>query len=103
MLWIASLYAVEIGEKHTSVILTCKTNKVSVTWKREDAYNTVDIEESDFEKLSGRNLTVIDLQEDQIGNYTCWSDKGLEDYTYLLLDKSKEATGGSVIYQAIRF
>ncbi|XP_077049875.1 interleukin-12 subunit beta [Siphateles boraxobius] len=77
-----------IGEKHTSVTLICETNKDSVTWKRD----TVDIVESDFEKLSGRSLTVIDLQEDQLGNYTCWSDKGLEDYTYLLLDKSKEAT-----------
>ncbi|KAK7160529.1 hypothetical protein R3I93_008239 [Phoxinus phoxinus] len=82
----------KIGEKHTSVTLTCKTTKDSVTWKREDSFETVDIEESDLEKLSGRKLTVIDLQEDQIGNYTCWSDKGLEDYTYLLLDKSKEAT-----------
>ncbi|KAK9958724.1 hypothetical protein ABG768_010829 [Culter alburnus] len=82
-----------IGEKHTSVTLTCKTNKDSVTWKREDALGIVDIVESEYEKLSGRHLTVIDLQKDQIGNYTCWSDKGLEDYTYLLLDKSKEATG----------
>ncbi|XP_067275725.1 interleukin-12 subunit beta [Pseudorasbora parva] len=86
----------EIGEKHTSVTLTCKTTKGSVTWKREDAHATVDIVDSDYEKLSGRNLTVIDLQEDQIGNYTCWSDKGLEDYTYLLLDKSKEATGFNI-------
>ncbi|CAM4580059.1 unnamed protein product [Leuciscus chuanchicus] len=79
----------KIGEKHTSVTLTCKTDKDSVTWKRED--DTMDMD-SPYEKLNGRNLTVIDLQEDQIGNYTCWSDKGLEDYTYLLLDKSKEAT-----------
>ncbi|KAG1935172.1 interleukin-12 subunit beta [Pimephales promelas] len=78
----------EIGEKHTSVTLTCKTNKDSVTWKRD----TIEIKESDFEKPSGRSLTLIDLQEDLIGNYTCWSDKGLEDYTYLLLDKSKEDT-----------
>uniref|UniRef100_A0A673GBL0 Interleukin-12 subunit beta-like n=1 Tax=Sinocyclocheilus rhinocerous TaxID=307959 RepID=A0A673GBL0_9TELE len=69
-----------------------KTDKDKITWRREDANSIVNILQSDFEILSGRDLTVIDLQEDLTGNYTCWSDTGLEDYTYLLLDKSKEAT-----------
>ncbi|XP_016148526.1 interleukin-12 subunit beta-like [Sinocyclocheilus grahami] len=82
----------ELAEKHTSVTLTCRTDKDKITWRREDANSIVSILQSDFEILSGRDLTVIDLQEDLTGNYTCWSDTGLEDYTYLLLDKSKEAT-----------
>uniref|UniRef100_A0A673GAY2 Interleukin-12 subunit beta-like n=1 Tax=Sinocyclocheilus rhinocerous TaxID=307959 RepID=A0A673GAY2_9TELE len=82
----------ELAEKHTSVTLTCRTDKDKITWRREDANSIVNILQSDFEILSGRDLTVIDLQEDLTGNYTCWSDTGLEDYTYLLLDKSKEAT-----------
>ncbi|XP_016308490.1 interleukin-12 subunit beta-like [Sinocyclocheilus anshuiensis] len=82
----------ELAEKHTSVTLTCRTDKDKITWRREDANSIVNILQSDFEILSGRDLTVIDLQEDLTGNYTCWNDTGLEDYTYLLLDKSKEAT-----------
>lgn len=49
--------------------------------------------DSEYEKPNGTKLIVYDLQEDQTGNYTCWSDEGLEDYIYLLLDKSKEASG----------
>ncbi|XP_057204430.1 interleukin-12 subunit beta [Triplophysa rosa] len=79
------------GEKHTTIILDCKTNKNSVTWKREEAHGTVDVD-SEYEKPNGTKLIVYDLQEDQTGNYTCWSDEGLEDYIYLLLDKSKEAS-----------
>ncbi|XP_051580649.1 interleukin-12 subunit beta-like [Myxocyprinus asiaticus] len=78
-------------EKHKNVTLICETKKDYVTWKRQDVHGTVDIHETVFEIPKGRNLTVCDLQEDITGNYTCWSDEGLEDYTYLLLDKTKEA------------
>ncbi|KTF92712.1 hypothetical protein cypCar_00007970 [Cyprinus carpio] len=89
---IVSLSAVEIAERQASVTLTCRTDKDKITWKREDANTIENILQSEFEILSGRDLTVIGLQEDLTGNYTCWSDSGLEDHTYLLLDKSKEAT-----------
>ncbi|XP_073706750.1 interleukin-12 subunit beta [Garra rufa] len=79
----------EIAERHTKVTLTCRTDKDNIEWRREGEK----LPQSDYEKLSGRNLTVIDLDEDLTGNYTCWSKAGLEDYTYLLLDRSKEATG----------
>uniref|UniRef100_A0A8C2GJV2 Si:dkey-88e18.2 n=1 Tax=Cyprinus carpio TaxID=7962 RepID=A0A8C2GJV2_CYPCA len=82
----------EIAERKASVTLTCRTDKDKITWKREDANTIENILQSEFEILSGRDLTVIGLQEDLTGNYTCWSDSGLEDHTYLLLDKSKEAT-----------
>ncbi|XP_059420428.1 interleukin-12 subunit beta-like [Carassius carassius] len=80
----------KLAERNKSVTLTCRTDKEKIKWRRDDSIGM--ISESEFEKLSGRDLTVIDLQEDLTGNYTCWSDTGLEDYTYLLLDKSKEAT-----------
>ncbi|XP_052008929.1 interleukin-12 subunit beta-like [Xyrauchen texanus] len=80
-----------IREKHKNVTLICETKKDHVTWKRQDVHDTVDIHETEFQIPKGRNLTICDLQEDLTGNYTCWSDEGLEDYTYLLLDKSKEA------------
>uniref|UniRef100_A0A8C1AE73 Si:dkey-88e18.2 n=2 Tax=Cyprinus carpio TaxID=7962 RepID=A0A8C1AE73_CYPCA len=83
------LYIHSVGK---SVTLTCRTDKDKITWRREDTNSIVNILQSNFEKPSGRDLTLIDLQEDLTGNYTCWSDTGLEDYTYLLLDKSKEAT-----------
>lgn len=86
------LFTVHFGEKHATIILDCKTKKNSITWKREEAHGTVDVD-SDYEKPNGTKLIVYDLQEDQTGNYTCWSDEGLEDYIYLLLDKSKEASG----------
>ncbi|KAA0715192.1 hypothetical protein E1301_Tti008757 [Triplophysa tibetana] len=82
---------IHFGEKHTTIVLDCKTNKKSVTWKREEAEGIVDVD-SIYEKPNGTKLIVYDLQEDQTGNYTCWSDEGLEDYIYLLLDKSKEAS-----------
>ncbi|KAL1257112.1 hypothetical protein QQF64_012657 [Cirrhinus molitorella] len=78
-----------IAERNTNVTLTCRTDKDNIEWKREDA----EIQQSECEILRGKDLTVIDLDEDLTGNYTCWSDDILEDYTYLLLDKSKEATG----------
>ncbi|XP_052437993.1 interleukin-12 subunit beta isoform X1 [Carassius gibelio] len=86
----------EIAERHASITLTCRTDKDVITWRREDANTIENISQSEFEILSGRNLTVIDLQEDLTGNYTCWSDSGLEDYTYLLLDKSKETTAFNI-------
>ncbi|XP_059362835.1 interleukin-12 subunit beta isoform X2 [Carassius carassius] len=86
----------EIAERHASITLTCRTDKDVITWRREDANTIENISQSEFEILSGWNLTVIDLQEDLTGNYTCWSDSGLEDYTYLLLDKSKETTAFNI-------
>ncbi|XP_050991685.1 interleukin-12 subunit beta isoform X2 [Labeo rohita] len=81
-----------IGERHTNVTLTCRTDKDNIEWKREDTV----LSQSDCEKISGRDLTVIDLEEDLTGNYTCWSGTDLQDYTYLLLDKSKEATASKI-------
>ncbi|XP_051513133.1 interleukin-12 subunit beta-like [Myxocyprinus asiaticus] len=81
-----------VAEQHKDVTLICETNKDSVIWKWQDEHSTYDVHETEFLVPTGRNLLVRDLQDDQIGNYTCWSDEGLEDYTYLLLDKSKDAT-----------
>ncbi|XP_056335037.1 interleukin-12 subunit beta [Danio aesculapii] len=86
----------KVGERGTNVILTCQTSKDEITWKHQDAHSTSKISGSEFEKVSGRTLTLMDLDEDQIGNYTCWSQQGLEDYTYLLLDKTKETTAFNI-------
>lgn len=82
-----------LGEIHDNITLDCKTNKKSVTWKLQDSYGYMEELDSPYEKPNGTKLIVYDLREDQTGNYTCWSDEGVEDYTYLLLDKSKEPAG----------
>nr|AUN50140.1 interleukin-12 p40c2 subunit [Carassius langsdorfii] len=84
----------KLAERSKSVTLTCRTDKDNIKWRLDDSIQP--ISETEFEKLNGRDLTVINLQEDLTGNYTCWSDTGLEDYTYLLLDKSKEVTAFNI-------
>ncbi|TRY99718.1 hypothetical protein DNTS_016534, partial [Danionella cerebrum] len=80
---------VEVGEKHSTMTLTCQTNKENIRWRRQDSDETVEITESELQKLNGSTLTLSDLQEDQIGNYSCWSKTGLEDHMYLLLDQDQ--------------
>ncbi|XP_043120046.1 interleukin-12 subunit beta [Puntigrus tetrazona] len=92
-----------IAERKANVTLTCKTDKDIITWRHEDANSIENIMQSQIQILNGRDLTMIDLQEDLTGNYTCWSDTGLEDYTYLLLDTSKEATAFSISCTAETF
>nr|XP_055030827.1 interleukin-12 subunit beta [Misgurnus anguillicaudatus] len=82
-----------VGEKNHTITLDCKTNKKSVTWKLQDTDGSLEELDSEYEKPNGTKLIVYNLQVDQVGNYTCWSDEGVEDYTYLLLDMSKEPAG----------
>ncbi|TRY99719.1 hypothetical protein DNTS_016534, partial [Danionella cerebrum] len=57
---------VEVGEKHSTMTLTCQTNKENIRWRRQDSDETVEITESELQKLNGSTLTLSDLQEDQI-------------------------------------
>ncbi|XP_030646295.1 interleukin-12 subunit beta [Chanos chanos] len=72
-----------------------EADDVAVTWKRSHEGHTVDLEESEVLKFSGRSLTLSDLEADLTGNYSCWSSGHPHtplDYTYVLLDVSRDVT-----------
>ncbi|XP_062860975.1 interleukin-12 subunit beta [Trichomycterus rosablanca] len=88
------------GMTHRTVTLTCNTAaKEPITWKLDDNY----VEIPDVVVVNGKKLTLYDLQEDLTGNYTCWSEDKLVDYTYVLLDMSPKITSSSISCMAETF
>ncbi|KAL6478839.1 hypothetical protein MHYP_G00122720 [Metynnis hypsauchen] len=73
-----------LGRIDGDVTLSCDTAKPHVTWK----HDSEDVEPSELAELKDKQLTLHNFQEDQMGNYTCWSEGELLDYTYILLDES---------------
>ncbi|XP_036441553.1 interleukin-12 subunit beta [Colossoma macropomum] len=90
---------IALGRIAGNVTLRCDTAKQHVTWK----HDSEDIEPSELAELKDKQLILHDFQEDQMGNYTCWSEGELVDYTYILLDESWKFTDSIISCTAETF
>ncbi|KAK3570838.1 hypothetical protein QTP86_028264 [Hemibagrus guttatus] len=90
------------GQKGSSVELSCdKATKSPVTWKLDD---TEDLDTLvDLFNVSGSKLTILNLDSELTGNFTCWSEGKEVDYTFVLLDMSDTITGSPVSCTAETF
>ncbi|KAF5887048.1 interleukin-12 subunit beta-like, partial [Clarias magur] len=90
------------GKIDSDVTLTCdRAGNTPVTWK----FNGEDVTEVGFENLvfDGRTITMHEFNEEQTGNFSCWSGRQEVDYTYVLLDMSDTVTDSPVSCTAETF
>ncbi|KAI5624314.1 interleukin-12 subunit beta-like isoform X2 [Silurus asotus] len=72
-------------KKADNVTLRCeKATDKAVTWKFEDQ----PLEPAADIKMEGNNMTLLKLDLDLTGIFTCWSEEQKVDDTYVLLDMS---------------
>ncbi|CAJ1069259.1 interleukin-12 subunit beta [Xyrichtys novacula] len=81
-------YVVAKTENQDPITLTCssKTGE-SVTWKHKGEEIDEDLE--DLFQLDGPNLTVLEVDEPTLGEYSCWRGEEKLSSTYLLLEAEK--------------
>ncbi|XP_053356694.1 interleukin-12 subunit beta [Clarias gariepinus] len=92
----------EAGKIESEVTLTCDgASNTPVTWK----FNGEDATEVGFENIvfDGHRMTLQKFNEEQTGNFSCWSGGQEVDYTYVLLDVSDTITDSPVSCTAESF
>ncbi|XP_027024755.2 interleukin-12 subunit beta [Tachysurus fulvidraco] len=90
-----------VGRKGSSITLSCdNAPNMKVTWTLDDQ----DLEEDkDLIKFEGNNVTLMKLDNDLTGNFTCWRDGKKVNDTFVLLDMSDTITGSPVSCMAETF
>ncbi|XP_072551113.1 interleukin-12 subunit beta [Salminus brasiliensis] len=86
-------------EKHSNVTLLCRTAELDVTWQQDSE----EVLPSEYSVLKGNQLILRDFLVDQIGNYTCWRNNKIIDYTYVLSDISSQVTDSPISCTAETF
>uniref|UniRef100_A0A8B9HCS5 Si:dkey-88e18.2 n=2 Tax=Astyanax mexicanus TaxID=7994 RepID=A0A8B9HCS5_ASTMX len=75
-------------QMNSDVTLHCDTTDQDVTWQ----YDSDELEASEDIRLEGNKLILKRIEEEQAGNYTCWRNNEIVDYTYVLLDMTSHIT-----------